>query len=92
MATKVTLREFGIETVNHTAQSPDPAPCDFWLLPTLKSELRGRSFDDVNDLPTVVKENIRKTSQENLRTFFEKWIRRWEECESCKGKYFVKMY
>ena len=36
-----------IEVLGHPPYSPDLAPCDFFLFPTLKKILCGRQFDDV---------------------------------------------
>jgi hypothetical protein len=33
--------------------SPDLAPADFWLLPELKSVLKGKRFLDVEDIKSV---------------------------------------
>ena len=42
------------ETSDHPGDSapyiPDLAPCDFWLLPKLKSPLKGRIFQTVNEI------------------------------------------
>ena len=35
------LTQMGIKTVPHPPYSPDLAPCDFWLFPKLKENLRG---------------------------------------------------
>ncbi len=37
-------------TMNHPPYSPDLAPADFWLFPTLKKLLRGIRFPDLNTL------------------------------------------
>ena len=71
-----TQRELGIEIVQHSALSPDLAPCDVWLFPILKSELRGRGFYDNNDMSTVAREIIRKILKEHFRACFDKWVRR----------------
>jgi len=41
------------EVVPHTPYSPDLAPSDFWLFPTLKDTLRGRTFSCNSDFPVV---------------------------------------
>ena len=43
-----------IEVLGHPPYSPDLAPCDFFLFPTLKKILRGRQSDDVADLQRAV--------------------------------------
>ncbi|PNF14554.1 hypothetical protein B7P43_G14959 [Cryptotermes secundus] len=43
-ATQQFLRENNLEVVSHAPYSPDLAPSDFWLFPTMKDTLRGRTF------------------------------------------------
>jgi hypothetical protein len=50
------------------------APCDFWALPTMKRELRGKKFEVINGLQHV----------------FEKWVERCKKCIACQGRYFKK--
>jgi histone-lysine N-methyltransferase SETMAR len=38
------LSRDNFEVVPHASYSPDLAPSDFWLFPTLKDTLRGRTF------------------------------------------------
>ncbi len=48
-----TLAYFGendLDLLNHPPYSPDLAPCDYFLFPTLKATLRGRRFQNVDDL------------------------------------------
>jgi len=35
--------------VPHPPYSPDPAPCNFFFLPKMKSMLQGRRFRDVSE-------------------------------------------
>ena len=49
------------------------------------------TFDDVHDLPIVVRETIRKIPQDQFKSCFDKWIHRWEKCVSCSGEYFEKV-
>ena len=42
------------EVVPHAPYSPDLAPSDFWLLPTLKDTLRGRTFSSHSALATAI--------------------------------------
>jgi hypothetical protein len=41
--------------MDHLPYSPDLAPADFWLLPKLKSMLKGKRFLDVKDIKSSVK-------------------------------------
>ena len=46
--------EFFGETSNNPGDSvpytPDLAPCDFWLVPKLKSPLKGKKFQTINEI------------------------------------------
>ena len=42
------------EVVPHAPYSPDLAPSDFWLFPTMKDTLRGRTFSSPSALATVI--------------------------------------
>ena len=53
-----TIDRRSIEVLGHPPYSPDLAPCDSFLFPTLKKILRGRQFDDVADLQRAVQSAI----------------------------------
>jgi histone-lysine N-methyltransferase SETMAR len=40
----------GAEVLSHPPYLPDLSPCDFALFPRLKKELRGRRFDNLDEL------------------------------------------
>jgi len=48
------MRDFlahkGIITLSHPPYSPDLAPCDFFLFPKMKLQLKGRRFDRVEKI------------------------------------------
>ncbi|GFS01717.1 mariner Mos1 transposase [Elysia marginata] len=50
----------------HPAYSPDLAPCDFWLFPTLKDRLAGRKFDRIQDLAKAVNSELRAIPEEDV--------------------------
>ena len=58
--------------------SPDLVPCDFWLLPKLKSPLNGKRFQTINEI------------QENIWIFryFSEYSPNWENCVRSQGAYF----
>lgn len=89
--TKSVLAEKKIRTVGHPPYSPDLAPCDFWLFPTIKRDLRGRRFDDVDDLPVVVRESIRKIPTGDFKNCFKSWVERHHKCIKHGGEYFEKI-
>ena len=52
--TALSVREFlatnQITVLEHPAYSPDLAPNEFFLFPKIKEILKGRHFDDINDI------------------------------------------
>ena len=46
--------EFSSKTSNHSGDSapysPDLVPCDFWIYPKLKSPLKGKRFQSINEI------------------------------------------
>ena len=48
------LHRNNMQTVPHPPYSPDLAPCDFFLFPTLKRPLRGRRFSNDKELMQAV--------------------------------------
>lgn len=44
----------GIKTVAYSPQSSDLAPCDFWLFPELKNNLRVSRFEDIENMKEAV--------------------------------------
>lgn len=91
LVTQATLAELGINTLSHPPYSPDLSPCDFYLFPTIKADLRGKRYEDVEDLPVVVRESIRKIPTEDFKKCFTSWVLRWEKCIKFQGEYFEKM-
>ena len=43
---------------NSAPYSPDVAPCDFWLFPKLKSPLKGKRFQTINEIQENVKGQV----------------------------------
>ena len=57
--------------LEHRACSPDLAPSDFFLVPMIKEILKGRHFDDIDDIrnntTAALKAISRKQFQNNLK-------------------------
>ena len=66
--TQETIDRRSIEVLGRSPYSPDLAPCDFFLFPTLKKILRGRQFDDVADLQRAVQSVIASLGTSAYRT------------------------
>jgi len=42
-----------ITVLEHPAYSPDLAPSDFFMFPKIKEILKGRHFDDIDDIDNI---------------------------------------
>nr|CAD45367.1 transposase [Bythograea thermydron] len=84
------LRDCGFEQFNHPSYSPDLAPNDYFLFRQLKSSLRGRRFDDNDE----VKEAVMMWLEEQLESFWLAGIqspsRQVVQMYSIKGNYIEK--
>jgi hypothetical protein len=50
VSTKQFLAKQGIPELNHPPNFPDLSPLDFFLFPKIKSTLKGRIFEDMEDI------------------------------------------
>jgi histone-lysine N-methyltransferase SETMAR len=74
----------------HPPYSPDLAPCDFFLFPKMKKNLKGRRFDMQGDLVKAMEEELEKFSEADLQDCFSAWFGRMKKCIDHGGKYFEK--
>jgi len=65
--------------------SPDLAPSDFWLFPTLKMGLKGTRFATMEDIRSNATAELRKIPKEAFRWCFQQWQDRWSKC-MCMSK------
>jgi hypothetical protein len=61
---ELSIREFlakkNVPTLPHPFYSPDPAPCDLYLFPKLKSKLKGHHFGTmIDELRTLTENDFR---------------------------------
>ena len=60
--------------------SPDLAPSDFWLFPTLKVGLKGTRFTTMEDIKLNATAKLRKISNEAFCRCFQQQQERWSKC------------
>ena len=70
-AKDVVLEEQGLSTL--PPYSPDLAPCDFWLLSTIKKELKGRRSGSDEELQEAAMDAIDNILIQDFRNFIGKW-------------------
>ncbi len=86
-ATAVKIADF--HWVPHPPYSPDLAPCDFFLFPFLKKQMRGIQFDTVEDAQREARQILRATPEAPFRkAITEDLPARWCRCIEAEGHYF----
>jgi [histone H3]-lysine36 N-dimethyltransferase SETMAR len=91
----IKTREFfelkSIKTLPHPSYSPDLAPCDFFLFPLIKKDMRGTRFSSPEDAVEAYIELIEALDKNQWSSCFEKWFQRMDKCIEAKGCYFEKL-
>jgi len=78
------------EVVPHAPYSPDVAPSNFWLFPTLKDTLRGRIFSCCSALATAIFQWSQRTPKEAFAVAMQSWHQHCEKCVCLQGDYVEK--
>ena len=74
-----------IQTATH---EPDLVPCNFWLFPKLKSPLKGKRFQSVDEIQENTMGQLMAIPTKDFSECFEQWKRCWENCVSSQGAHF----
>jgi hypothetical protein len=74
--------------IPHPPYSPDLAPCDFFLFPKMKLQLKWRRFDNVEELQAESQRVLDTQIEKDFQEAFQKWRRRWDRCLHAGGNYF----
>jgi hypothetical protein len=86
--TREFLAENKITTKNHASYSSDLAPCDFYLFPKVKNNMRGEHFVDVDTIKRETK--LLKELTKDMEHCFQQWEKRWTKCILSGGEYFQR--
>ena len=74
----------GIKTVPQPPDSPDLAPCDFWLF----TKLRGCRYETIEEMKEAVTKVIDTLTQEDFLGAFQKLLERYNKCIAAGGDDF----
>ena len=77
----------GMKTVPHPPNSPELAPCDFWLFPKLKEKLRGFHYEAIEEMKEAVTKVIDTLMEEDFHGAFQKLLERYK-CIAAEGDFF----
>lgn len=85
------LERSGVQLLPHPPYSPDLAPCDFFLFPKVKSQLKGRRFSSCQEAIAAYEEAVATIAPEEWCHAFTSWFRRMQMCIQAAGGYFEKL-
>jgi len=74
--------------LEHPAYSPDLALDDFFLFPKTKETLKGRHFDDIDDIRINTTAALKVIPQNQFQNCFEGCTRCLHRCIASQGEYF----
>ena len=66
--------------IPHPPYSPDLAPCDFFLFPCMKCQMKGECFADVSKVKKKMLEVLNNISTEECQKCLQQWEKHWYKC------------
>lgn len=76
------------EILPHPPYSPDLSPCDFFLFPKAKEQLRGRRFTSLDEINDAWRQSLNQLATRGLQDGIKKLPHRWQKCIVNDGAYF----
>jgi histone-lysine N-methyltransferase SETMAR len=86
--TNAKITELGWDRVDHPPYSPDLAPSDFHLFRSLQHYLKGKRFENINEMQESLEEFFDSKDAEFYRRGIMKLPEKWEEVIEVDGEYF----
>jgi len=77
-------------TAPNPPYSPDLAPADFFLFPKLKTTLKERRFQTIEEIKENVVRELLAVTVSVFQEAFKQWKKCWEWCIASKGDYFER--
>ena len=68
--------------------SLEEAPCDFFLFPRLKRDLKEKCFQNVKEVREKMTEALKAITLQEFQNYFEQWKKRRDKCIDSQGEYF----
>jgi len=85
---KYFLTKKNVTILEQLPYSPDLAPCDFYLLPRLKTALKGRLFCDATGCTENAPEELKRLSENVFQKCSPQLYSHWQKCIVSQGGYF----
>ena len=74
--------------IPHPPYSPDLMPCNFFLFPHMKCQMKGKRFAYVSEVKKKTLKVLNNISTEEFQKCFQQWEKRCYKCIKSKGEYF----
>lgn len=84
------LHSKNVRSVPHPPYSPDIAPCDFYLYPQAKKDLKGRRFQTELHAVKALEAILKRLSKDGFCHVFEQWQHRWDKVIALQGEYIER--
>ncbi|RVE50709.1 hypothetical protein evm_004619 [Chilo suppressalis] len=84
------IHQSGFEELNHPPYSPDLTPCDYYLFPKMKKELRGKKIDNDEEVKSAISPYFDTKDKSFFFDGINKLFERSEKCIRVKGEYVEK--
>jgi histone-lysine N-methyltransferase SETMAR len=82
------LASIQITVLEHPPYSPYLASSDFFLFLKIKEILKGRHFDDFDDIRSNLMAALKAIPPNQFQNCFEGWTSGWHWCIASQGEYF----
>ena len=84
------LAQKGVVELNHPPYTPDLSPPDYFLFHKIKSNLKGKRFQDIDDIQKNVTAELVRVTQADFHKCFKQLYERSRKCVASVGMYFEK--
>lgn len=81
------LAKNGMTPLPHAPYSPDLAPCDFFLFPRMKKDMKGHRFSDVEEVKKKTRMELAAIQTDEFERCFQQWEHRLDKCIALEGEY-----
>ena len=82
------LAKNNMTALPHPPYSPDLAPCDFFLFRKLKLQMKGRTFNTIEEIQKESQRVLDTIPKMDFQGCFQAWQKRWDRCIRAEGEYF----
>jgi hypothetical protein len=88
VSTKQFLANQGIPELNNPTFYPDLSPPDLFVFPKIKSRLKGRKFEDTEDIRRNVTKELLALHANEFHKCFQQFYERAQKCVTSQRDYF----